>query len=222
MDKVKKRLFIISNLFIFITTAIMVPVTLIFGSVASQKDGGPFEHWQHIVTFTILSNIFLGLVAGVSACIGISRLKSKKDLPKPLLTWYLVAATSTMLTCLTVLFFLAPARAASGKDYFDMILGPMFFLHFFNPILAAITLIFFTDGHKLTLRSRLLSLVPPIVYAIPYVINVVFLETWPDFYGFTFGGNPVLTPLSFVGVCLIVFTVASLLSYCHNRKIALK
>ena len=222
MNKTKKRLFIASNLFIFITTAIMVPITLIFGSIASQKDGGPFAYWQHIVTFTILSNIFLGLVAGASAYIGFRCLKAKEELPKSLITWYLIAATSTMLTCLVVLFFLAPARATSGKDYFDMVLGPMFFLHFFNPILAAITLIFFADSHELTLKSRFLSLLPPAIYAIPYVINVVILKTWIDFYGFTFGGQLIFLPFVFASICLIVFAIASAISYCHNRKIALK
>ncbi len=222
MNKTKKRLFIISNLFIFITTFIMVPITLIFGSIASQKDGGPFAYWQHIVTFTILSNIFLGVVAGISAYTGFRCLKSKEELPKSLITWYLIAATSTMLTCLVVLFFLAPARAASGKNYFDMILGSMFFLHFFNPILATITLVFFADSHELTLKSRLLSLLPPTIYAIPYVINVVFLKIWPDFYGLTFGGQLIFLPFVFIALCLIVFTIASAISYCHNRKIALK
>ena len=222
MNKTKKRLFVASNLFIFITTVIMVPITLIFGSIASQKDGGPFAYWQHIVTFTILSNIFLGLVAGASAYVEFRCLKTKEELPKLLLTWYLVAATSTMLTCLVVLFFLAPARAASGKNYFDMVLGPMFFLHFFNPILATITLIFFADSHELTLKSRFLSLLPPAIYAIPYVINVVFLKTWPDFYGLTFGGQPIFIPVVFIAICLIVFIIASVISYCHNHKIALK
>ena len=222
MDKVKKRLFIASNLFIFITTIIMVTITLIFGSWAARKDGGPFEYWQHIVTFTILSNILLGIVAGVSACIGLYRFKSKEFLSRRLLTWYLIAATSAVLTCLTVLFFLAPARAASGRDYFDMVLGPMFFLHFFNPILAAITYIFFSGTKKATMRDRLLSLLPLIIYSIPYLICVVILHIWPDFYGITFGGQLVYVPLVFIGFCAVIFGIASALSYCHNRQIALK
>ena len=222
MNQTKKYLFIVINLFILITTIIMVTITLIFGSWAARKDGGPFEYWQHIITFTILSNIFLGLVTGASAVIGLCRLKSKNFLPRQLLTWYLIAASSAMLTCLTVIFFLAPVRAASGKDYFDMILGPMFFLHFFNPILAAITYIFLSGPQKSTLKDRILSILPPTIYAIPYLINVVFLENWPDFYGITFGGQLIFIPLVFLGFCTVVFAIASGLSYCHNRQIAIK
>ena len=70
MKKINQnRLFIINNALIFTLTATFVPITLIFGSVASQKDGGPFAYWQHIVTFTILSNIFLGIIALIAACL---------------------------------------------------------------------------------------------------------------------------------------------------------
>ena len=222
MGTTKKRLYIAGNLFIFITTVIAVTVTLIFGSWAARKDGGPFAYWQHIVTFTILSNIFLGIISLVAACIGLYHLKSGKALPKKLLTWYLVASTSAMLTCLTVLFFLAPVRAASGKDYFDMVLGPMFFLHFFNPILSAVIYIFFSGRKKATIKECVLSLIPPAIYAAPYVICVVIIHIWPDFYGLTFGGKDYLLFLVIVIFGAITFSISSLLAYCHNRQTALK
>ena len=218
----KKRLFVLNNLFIFIMTAIFVPVTLIFGSLASRKDGGPFAYWQHIVTFTILSNILLGIVALIAAFIGYRKLKDRQPLPKKLLTWYLVSTTSGMLTVLTVILFLAPMRAASGKNYFDMILGPMFFLHFFNPVLAAITYTFLSGNQKTTKIECLLSLLPPIIYAVPYFVCVVIIHIWPDFYGLTFGGQNHLIIFVCAVFCAIVYGISSLLAYCHNRQIALK
>ena len=203
-------------------TAIMVTITLIFGSWASRKDGGPFAYWQHIVTFTILSNIFLGLVACVATIIGLHRFKSHQPLPRTLLTWYLAATSSAVLTCLTVILFLAPIRAASGKDYFDMILGPMFFLHFFNPILAAITFIFFSGPPKITKKACFFALIPPAIYSIPYVLCVVFLHVWPDFYGLTFGGHNYLLILVFVIFCAVIFGISSFLAYCHNHQIRVK
>lgn len=213
----KKRLFILNNLFIFITTVITVTVTLTLGSWAARKDGGPFAYWQHIVTFTILSNIFLGIVSLIAACIGLSNFKSGKALPKQLFTWYLIASSSAMLTCITVLFFLAPTRAASGKDYFDMILGPMFFLHFFNPILSAITYIFLSGNKKATLNDRLLAIIPPVLYAAPYIICVVFLRVWPDFYGLTFGGKDYLLFVVLAVFLILIFSISSLLAFLHNR-----
>ena len=223
MKKINQnRLFIINNALIFALTATFVPITLIFGSVASQKDGGPFAYWQHIVTFTILSNIFLGIIALIAACIGYHRIKTKRPLPKKLLTWYLIATTSGMLTVLTVIFFLAPMRAASGKNYFDMLIGPMFFLHFFDPVLAAITFVFLVGKQKITKIECLLSLIPPIIYAMPYIICVAILHVWPDFYGLTFGGKNYLLFLVCAVFCTIVYGISSLLAYCHNRQTALK
>ena len=219
MNATKKRIFITNNLFIFITTVIMVTITLVFGSWAARKDGGPFAYWQHIVTFTILSNIFLGIIAGISAIIGLKRLKSGKSLPRKLLTWYLIASSSGMLTCLTVIFFLAPMRAASGKDYFDMVLGPMFFLHFFNPVLSAITYVFFSGKFKATMRDRLLAMLTPIIYGAPYIICVAIIHVWPDFYGLTFGGRNYLIFLVFAVFCAFIFGISSLLAFCHNRYI---
>ena len=218
----KKLIFTLINAFLFISTIIVTYFTLTRGTVAGQVDTGERVGWFYIVTFTVESNILLGIVASVATVFGIRSLLKHHPLPESLSTWYLIAASSAMLTCLTVIFFLAPIRAMRGRNYFDMLAGPMFFFHFFNPILAAITLIFFTDKPKLTLKSRILSILPPAIYAIPYIINVVILENWPDFYGLTFGGQLIFPPLVLLIFCLAVFAISSALSYCHNRKIALK
>lgn len=219
----KRRLFIAFNLFIFIMTAIMVTVTLVFGSVASQKDHLPFAYWQHIITFTILSNIFLGLVALISTIIGTKCFYANKKLPSSLVPWYLVATASAMLTCLTVVFYLTPARAMSGKGIFDMLIGPMFFLHFLDPILSAVAFIFLMDSdYKLTVRDRILATLPPVAYGVVYFIFVAIVKTVPDFYGLTFGGKVYLAALVGLIFAVIIFGISSFISYCHNREIAVK
>lgn len=227
-----RKIFITINLFIFVTMLIAVISTLIFGGRATRLDAGTtagaaqlasgafggvkIEHWHHIVSFTILSNIFLGLVAFISAVIAIRH--PKKELPAKLATWYLVAASSTMLTFLTVLFFLAPMRAISGRNYFDMLLEQMFFLHFLNPILGAICYIFFFKTEtKIGLKPCLLALLPPIIYAFPYIICVCILHCWPDFYGLTFGGNNYLIIPIFIAFCLFMFGISSTLAALHNH-----
>lgn len=215
----KNLFFIFSNLFIFITTAIAVPVTLIVGSRATRLDDLGIPYWEHIATFTILSNIFLGLIALISTVFAIICLSRHRPLPKALSTWYLTATSAVMLTFLTVILFLAPMRVISGKSYFDMLLESMFFLHFFNPILAAVTFVFLLDGAKINLKSRLLAVLPIVIYAVPYITCVVFLKTWPDFYGVTFGGRYYLTPLVFVIFCLVLFGIASTLAFFHNKRL---
>ena len=221
MDK-KKILFILSNLFIFITTAIVVPVNLIVGSRAARLDGSTYPYWGHIVSFTVQSNIFLGIVALIAAIMGIYAYRKKLPLKKGLFTWYLIAASAGMLTCLTVIFFLAPMRAAGGKNYFDMLLETMFFMHFLNPVLAALTLVFLSGDTKIAKKARYLAVLPIIIYAVPYIICVVFAKVWPGFYGVTFGGRDYLIPLVFVVFCLALFGISSALAYFHNKNTSLK
>lgn len=220
MNQKKSLCFILINLFIFITTAIAVPVTLIVGSRASRLDDLGYPYWGHVVSFTILSNIFLGLIALIASIIGIIKLKNKSPLPTALTTWYLIASSSAMLTCITVLVFLAPMRAINGKNYFDMLLEPMFFLHFFNPILSAVAFIFFTGDQKIAKKPRFLAMLPLVVYTIPYVLCVAILKVWPDFYGVTFGGRYYLIPLVFVVFSLVIFGIATTLAISHNKYIS--
>ncbi len=213
MDK-KRLIYIINNLFIFITTSIAVPVTLIFGSRAVRIDNAGYPYWMQAATFTVLSNVFMGIVALVAAVISIKKLKKKQN---AINTWYFVATSACMLTFFTVIFFLSPMRALNGKNYFDMLLEPMFFLHFLNPVLAATTFVFLSGGTKIDLKSRFLAVIPIALYAIPYIVCVVVLKIWPDFYGVTFGGRYYLTPLVFVVFCFALFCIASGLAFFHNK-----
>lgn len=212
-----RKLFTAINFFIAIATVTAIIVTLIIGSRASRLDELGVPYWAHVVTFTILSNIFLGIVALVSGVI--SLVKHDEPLPRALKTWYLVAVSAGILTFLTVVLFLGPLRVARGKNYLDLLAETMFFLHFFDPVLAAVTLVFFPETTKITLKSRLLATLPIVIYAIPYVIFVILLKIWPDFYGVTFGGRYYLTPLVFLVFWVVIFAIASLLAFLHNKRL---
>lgn len=232
-----RKTFIAINLFIFITMIIAVTSTLIFGSRATRLDAGTtagaaqitegtfggveIKYWHHVASFTILSNIFLGIVALISAIIALKN-PNKPFSPK-VSTWYLVAASSMMLTCLTVLFFLAPMRAISGRNYFDMLLEQMFFLHFLNPILGAICYIFFFKTEtKIGLKPCLLAILPPVIYSSPYIFCVCIIKIWPDFYGLTFGGNYYVIPLVYLIFCSVMLVISSSLAALHNHYQKLK
>ncbi len=211
----RRQLFIFSNIFITLTTIAAVIVVETYGSRAGRLDDSGFPFWQNIVTFTVLSNIYLAIVAAIATIYNISHKSS--PLPRWLTTLYLSAVSSALITFFTVILYLAPARALSGRNYFDMLLEPMFFLHFFNPVLSAITFIFFTDGAKLTLKSRFLALLPFVIYAIFYITFVAILQIWPDFYGLTFNGRYYLTPLIFVGFLAVDFGIISALSIFNHK-----
>jgi len=46
---------------------------------------------------------------------------------------------------------------------------------------------------------------------------VVVLQTWQDFYGFTFGGSMAASVLACVVMMLFAFLVAAVLRYLQNR-----
>ena len=218
MKSYRNNYFIIINLFIFITTLIAVPVTLTVGSRTARLDNLGLPYWQHIVSFTLLSNIFLGITALAASIIKYYCLKHHQKSPAYLDTWYLIATTAGMITFLTVIFFLAPVRAFNGKNYFDTLLESLFFLHFLNPVLAAISYMFLFKDHKATLKSRFLAILPIAIYSVPYVLCVAVFKVWPDFYGLTFGGKYYLMPLIFIIFSLMSFLIASVLSYFHNKN----
>ena len=221
MDNLPKKRtlwFAIINGFLFITTIIVTYITLAFGTVAGQVDTGASYGWQYIITFTVQSNILLGLIALINLIFSIRNLKWNKPIPRAALNWYLVASSAAMLTALTVIFFLAPLRAFSGRNYFDMLLGPMFFFHFFNPFLSAAAFIYLTPRIKFARPDCFLALIPPIAYAGPYILNVVILGAWPDFYHFTFGGHIWAILPVFIVISSITFSIATLLARLHNHR----
>ncbi|MBQ3441060.1 hypothetical protein IJG27_01975 [Candidatus Saccharibacteria bacterium] len=216
----KKRTlwFTIVNAFLFLSTIIVCYITLCFGTVAGQVDTGTVYGWMYIITFTVQSNILLGIIALINLIFGIRNLRLGKPIPRAALVWYLVASSAAMLTALTVIFFLAPMRAINGRNYFDMLLGPMFFFHFFNPFLSAAAFICLTPKIKFARSDCFWALIPPIAYAVLYILNVIILETWPDFYNFTFGGHHWTILPVFIVISTITFSIAALLVYLHNHR----
>lgn len=216
----KKRTlwFTIINGFLFLTTAIVAYITLTFGTLAGQVDTNVIESWFYIVTFTVQSNILLGVVALINMIFGIRNLKYGKPIPRAALKWYLVASSATMLTALTVILFLAPGRAIQGRNYFDMLLGPMFFFHFFNPFLSAAAFIYLTPSIKFARPDCLLALLPTFAYAVLYVCNVIILGNWYDFYGFTFGGHTIAVVPVFIVMSSVTYSIAATLAHLHNHR----
>ena len=216
----KKRTlwFTIVNIFLVITTIIVTYITIAFCTVDGQVDTNVEYGWFYIATFTVQSNILLGIIALFGTVFGIRSLKKTKPLPRKFLVLYLMAASAAMLTSLTVIFFLAPIRAISGKNYFDMFLGPMFFFHFFNPFLSAAAFIYLTPAIRFAKDDGYMALLPPALYAVPYILNVIILHTWYDFYNFTFGGKNWAVVFVFIVISSVTFSVARLLVYLHNHR----
>ena len=169
------------NIFI----AVAVPAAWIWmalGSDAALEAGG----LENLKFFTVLSNIMEGVAsviwllvrkAGDQTRIGADRFKY-------------VAATSVFLTFATVMLFLGPLYG-----YGMMFVRANLFYHLLVPVAAVIEIIFFTDT-EFTLRDNNIAMIPPVVYGVFYIVNVLINGTgvWPDtndWYLFLAWGYPV-------------------------------
>lgn len=166
--------------------------------------------------FTNLSNIFVALTSIVVLVFNIRcTVKDKYFMPEWIMALKFSATVSVTVTFITVVVFLAPAFASKGSGYFYLFKGSMFFLHFFTPLLAIISVIFFERARDFKFRYCLFGILPTVVYSILYFYEVVIVGVknggWPDFYGFTFGGNLKMIPASVIVMYAATFGFCALL-----------
>lgn len=163
--------------------------------------------------FTNLSNIFVAITALITLIFDCrNAVKDKYLLPEWVMTLKLSATVSVMLTFLTVVFYLAPITVTRGLSYFHLFEYNYFFLHFFTPLIAIISVVFFERAKNFKFRYCVFGVVPMILYSFLYFYEVVILGPenggWPDFYSFTFKGNMKMLPI----VGLVIY--ASTFGFC--------
>ncbi|MBP5471646.1 MAG: hypothetical protein J6Y12_03125, partial [Lachnospiraceae bacterium] len=158
--------------------------------------------------FTVLSNIFCGIVAAVRIVFFIF---SKKF---PVIT-KMMSASAVGLTFLIIAAFLQPLYPdlnlyEGGNRYFHLIV----------PLLAMAEFIIFRAKEKIPFRYTFYSAVLSLAYGIFYLGNILIngVGTWPetnDWYGFLNWGFPVGIAI-FAGVVLMNFGIACLLRFLNN------
>lgn len=163
--------------------------------------------------FTVLSNVLVSVMSVIFAIYNIKFLKSGiSNIPSIPLLCKFIGTVSVTVTFLTVLFFLGPTLG-----YSLMFEGVNLFLHAIVPIMAIISFVMFEVNKKLLVKQCLFGLIPTIIYSIVYVIMVVFIKEWEDFYGFTFGGKLYLAPVSLVMMYIATLLFSFGLVYLHNK-----
>ena len=166
--------------------------------------------------FTSDSNILVALVSLVILGFSIKNIVQKRDeMPLWLVILYLIVTTGTTVTFLTTALFLAPTSVINGNSYFIMFEGKLFFLHFLTPVLAIILVVFFLDYYKFTWKHALMCISTVAFYSCFY-IPFVLTGTWMDFYGFTFGGQLWIAPISLVVMLGVTIGIGFLLVLFHN------
>ena len=161
--------------------------------------------------FTVLSNIFSGIVAAVFAV----QLARGRKIGSRLMTLKLASTTSVGLTFLTVVVFLAPMYG-----WLAMYVGANLWLHLLLPLMAMIGFCLFERG-ELSRGATLAATLPMILYGAGYYANILANGVGEpphvnDFYGFMQWGIE-RAPIVFAVMAAITWTVALVLLILHGK-----
>ena len=212
--KIKNAILTVIATFIAVSMAI-ITVSYV-AAPGTTADGGTANGWAFFRYYTSDSNILVAILSIFVAVYALrNTLQNQDEMPEWLIIFYLVATTGTTVTFLTTAVFLTPLYTSYGYPFYFLFAGKMFFLHFLNPVLAIVILIFFLGKIKFNIKHVLLSISTVVVYSCVYV-PMVLSKAWEDFYGFTFGGKNWVTPLSLIVMYSVTFGLAFLLAFLHN------
>ena len=175
-----------------------------------------FDHMgiRTFCMFTVDSNILMGLSMMLCIPYTIDGLRTGNyHLPDWVVVLMHVAVTAVSLTFLVSLCILAPF-----KGFVLIFTGSRFFLHFLCPVLSIVTFCCFINSHMIRLWESPLALVPVFLYAVVYLVMVVFIGEenggWNDFYGFA---TRIPVWVSLTAILPLTFGIATLLRLGHNR-----
>ena len=207
--RTKNIIDLILNLVIVISTLLAVGCYFVLGpDILGSVGADCFKY------FTTDSNILVAIVAVIMLIFNVRRIKDPNaSLPKWVILFKYVATVSVTITLLVVVFFLAPMGYARGgiKTFLFYFKDNIFALHLSTPVISIISFALFEKDHKLSTRDSLWALIPTVVYSVVYLVMVVFVKRWTDWYGFTFGGKVFMIPVSMIGMYLVTFLVATAL-----------
>lgn len=218
-----KKTSIIINVVIFLLTAFATTCMILGINLFSRTEevraftAANLEAFKY---FTVDSNV----LAGITALIYLIIEAKGKELSTRAATFLhclrLAAAAGVALTMLVTAFFLIPQF---GKDWYILYIDNNFFFHLTIPLLCVIDYIFFEPGAKsLTLKQSVSGIIPMMVYAVFYTINIIIhlgngepLKTY-DWYGFL-GGKLTNAFIAIPAMLLITWGI-SLAIWGANKK----
>lgn len=176
MPKWDKRIIIIDSL-IVICVAYSTWLMLTNGGDGTGLISSGLENLKY---YTVLSNLFCGIVALAELVAYVSR-KSKFDFTM----LKFMAATVTGLTAVIIAAFLQPTYPD-----LNMYQGSNLWFHLIVPVIAVAECVFTSDvASMLTFGRTMLTMIPSAVYGLFYALNILIrgVGTWPDtndWYGF--------------------------------------
>jgi len=162
------------------------------------------------IFFTVDSNVLAALTCLLIIPFNLRSIRRGKDaIPKWALTCKLIGTVAVALTFAVVMLFLGPTMG-----YDRMFVDASLPLHLICPLLAIGSFCFLERGLFVTKKRLLLTVIPTVIYGTVYMLNVIFLNHWWDFYGFNIGGFWYITYLLFP---VFTYLLALGIRAVHNR-----
>ena len=217
----KKKSNLLALVVLDITTFVLMVLGITF-SIFDVRFMGDFPRLSSLpiwMTFTGLSNVFIGLIC--LTCAIYRLVKKEVVLPKILFLIKIIALADITITFLTTALYLAPSI---GTIWWRLYINNNIFNHFLTPLVAIVTFILFEGYVETDWKECFCSLIPLAMYGIFYVINV-YTHLTPegessltyDIYGFCRFGVFVLI-LFLIGFAAISFGLTILYSFLNKQK----
>ena len=210
----KRTISIILNGLIFVLVAFATTCMILGLNFFSRSDAVRAFTASNLTAFkyfTVDSNVLAGITALIYFIIELKGKELSERAATFLHCLRLASATGLALTMLVTAFFLIPQF---GKDWYILYIDNNFFFHLTIPLLCIITYIFFEPGAAtLTLKQSVTGIIPMILYAIFYTINIIThlnnghpLKDY-DWYGFL-GGKLSNALISIPAMLLITWCIS--------------
>lgn len=201
------------SLILNITMAVLAAVSIacFFTEKGLQSGAGNMEAGGTgcLIFFTNDSNILAALCSLLIVPFNIRALKSGRDeIPVWAMILKFTGTVAVTVTLMVVLLFLGPTMG-----YAKMFEGNCLELHLICPLISIVSFCFLERGLVLSKKQALWGVVPTFIYANFYLVNVIFLKTWTDFYGFNIGG---FWYVSYFALPLVTYLFALALRALHN------
>ena len=209
MGKKSQTAEMIFNTVIVILTAIGIVLMVTGKSEEGALQSSGIENFKF---YTVLTNVFCGLVALICLVL----LIAKKNTDK-MAAFKLAAVCGVAITFAVVAFMFGPLY---GYPQFYK-RGNLFF-HLLEPLVAIVEFILIRRK-KIPFKYTVIAAVPTLLYGIGYMTNILINGIggpWPDtndFYAFLSWGWPVGIAI-FAVITMLAFTVACIFRAVSNKR----
>lgn len=195
----------------------MVFMAFVYHMLAAPNELIKEVGWQTFHLFTILSNMFVGVVCAMCIPFCVDGIRYHNyHLPR----WYMIllytAVCGVAVTFVISLTVLTPAVGFARV----MLYRHNTVLHTICPILSILLFIFLNSDHTLDLRSSVIAIAPLAAYAFLYGIMVFAIGEeaggWRDHYQIYRAADRITLPVVFLIFFAICFIVSNLMRIAHN------